>query len=176
MTIAERLSDTGCSMTEDATGRNFQRAITNILPCRATSSRSAAVFDPAHAGPFVISEILAVRDDPDSPVYVARVTSIAADSVSVQCYGCTTPDLARAVFQPCWHLPNENDIALSETAPAGLVPCLGELHFNSLRDLLTARNLEFTAARRLRKPSQRALASVRDERALASVRDELFIF
>ena len=86
MTITERLSDTGYSMTEVATGRNFQRAITNILPYRATSNRSAAVFDPAHADPFVISEITAVRDDPDSPVYVAKVTSIAADSISVQYY------------------------------------------------------------------------------------------
>ena len=91
MTIIERLSDTGYSMTENATGRAFQRAITNILPCRATSNRSAAVFDPAHADPFVVSEILAIRDDPDSPVYVAKVVSISADSVSVQCYGCTTP-------------------------------------------------------------------------------------
>jgi hypothetical protein len=40
---------------------------------------------------------------------------------------------------------------------------MGELKFDSLRDLLMvmARNLEFTAARRLRKRSQRAIAFVR---------------
>jgi hypothetical protein len=63
---------------------------------------------------------------PTPPVYVAKVIFIAAESVSAQQYGCTTPDLARTVFRPCWHFPNENDIALSETTPAGLIPCLGE--------------------------------------------------
>ena len=99
MTITERLSDTGYSMTEVATGRNFQRAITNILPHRATSNRSAAVFDPAHADPFVVSEIIAVRDDPDSPVYIAKVTSIAADCL------CTVLRMCHPRPRPCCFQP-----------------------------------------------------------------------
>ena len=169
MTITDRLSATGYSMTEISTGRSFERAITNILPYRATSARSPAVFDPAHAEPFVVSEIIAVRDEPDSPVYLAKVTSISANSVHVHYHGSHNADLARAVFYPCWHPPDSNYVILAggpslyPPIPAGHVPYTGELQFNSLRDLLMARNLEFTAAHRLRRKSQRALAAVSDE-------------
>ena len=169
MTVTNRLSATGYSTTEISTGRSFERAITNILPYRATSARSPAVFDPAHAEPFVVSEIIAVRDEPDSPVYLAKVTSISANSVHVHYHGSHNADLARAVFYPCWHPPDSNYVILAggpslyPPIPAGHVPYTGELQFNSLRDLLMARNLEFTAAHRLRRKSQRALAAVSDD-------------
>ena len=156
-TITARLSDTTYSMTEDSTSRNFERAITNILPYRATSARSGPLFDPAHSDPFVHNELIAVRDEPDSPCYVAVVTAIAADHISVQYYGCTTADLARAIFRPGWHLPNDNAIQLADQAPPNLIAYTGTLQFNALRDLLVARNLELTQSKRLRKKSQRAL-------------------
>jgi hypothetical protein len=157
ITARPRLSDTTCSMTEDPTSRNFERAITNILPHRATPARSGPLFDPAHSDPFVLNEIIAVRDEPDSPCYVAVVTAIAADHISAKCCGCTTTDLSRATFRPGWHLPNDNAILLANHAPPNLVACAGTLQFNALRDLLVARNLKFTQSNRLRKKSQRAL-------------------
>ena len=144
-------------MTDDPTSRNFERAVANILPCRATSARSGPLFDPAHSDPFVHDELIAVRDEPDSPCYVAVVTAIAADHISVQYYGCTTADLARAIFRPGWHLPNDNAIQLADQAPPNLIAYTGTLQFNALRDLLVARNLELTQSKRLRKKSQRAL-------------------
>jgi hypothetical protein len=156
-TITARLSDTTYSMTENSTSRNFERAVTNILPHRATSARSGPLFDPAHSDPFVLQELIAVRDEPDSPFYVAAVTAIAADHISVNHYGCTTSDLSRAVFRPGWHLPNDNAILLAEQAPPPLVAYTGTLQFNASRDLLVARNLELAQSKRLRKKPQRVL-------------------
>ena len=144
-------------MTEDSTSRKFERAVTNILPYRAVSTRSGPIFDPAHSDPFVPNELIAVRDEPDSPCYVALVTAIAADHITVHYHGCTSADLARAIFRPGWHLPNDNVIQLSDLAPPNLIPYTGVLQFNALRDLLVARNLELTQSNRLRRKSQRAL-------------------
>jgi hypothetical protein len=72
-------------------------------------------------------------------------------------------DLERAVFRPSWHLPNTNDIVLSNQQPQNTIPYVGVLDFDALRQLLVARNLEFTQARRLRRKSQRILLPVHDE-------------
>ena len=150
-------------MTEDSSGRLFERVLTNILPYRATTARAQAAFDPASHDPFVPDEVIAVRDSPGTPYYLARITTISAQSITVQYYGCRNRDLNRAVFRPAWHLPNDNTIALSVTQPTGTVPYTGVLEFDSLRQLLVARNLEFTAASRLRRKSQRLLAPTHDE-------------
>ena len=42
-TVSQRLSTTACAMTEDATGRKFERVLTNILPCRASTAKTQAV-------------------------------------------------------------------------------------------------------------------------------------
>jgi hypothetical protein len=165
--ITARLSTTSYSMTEISTGRSFERVISNILPCRAVSIRSNTTFDPTHSDPFAPGEFVAVRDAPSTPFYIAKATSINATGISAHYHGCTHRNIARAVFKPCWHAPNSNAISLALLAPANEIPCTGELQFDSLRNLLVARNLEFTNARKLRKKS---------ERQIAPLHDELFIF
>jgi hypothetical protein len=144
-------------MTEDRTSRRFERAVLNMLPCRATSATAPAVYDSFYSDPFTIDEIVAIKDDPESPFYIARTTAINAANISVHYYGCKTPILDRAVFRPGWHAPGSNLITLAATCPPGNVPCTGNLQLDSLRELLVARNLEFTKGSRLRKKSQRAI-------------------
>ena len=105
-TIVERLSTTAYSMTEDSTGRLFERVLPNILPYRATTARAQLTYDPASHDPFVPDELIAVRDSVGTPYYLAKITTIANKSITVQYYGCTQRDFTRAVFRPGWHLPN----------------------------------------------------------------------
>ena len=144
-------------MTEDSTNRHFERTVLNMLPYRATSAVAPDVFDPFYSDPFTLDEIVAVRDDPDSPFYIARATSINATFISVHFYGYTTRDLRRAVFRPCWHCPGSNDISLAAAALPNQIPYTGRLDLDSLRELLVARNLGFTKANKLRRKSQRAI-------------------
>ena len=176
-TITERLSTTAYSMTEDLTGRKFERVLTNVLPYRASSARAQAVYDPATSDPFILGEIVAVRavrDAPATPYYLAEVIAISATSIMVHYFGCRQRDLARATFRPAWHLPNGNEISLaSPTRPEKRngphrrtlrqLAYTGVLEFDALRQLLVARNLEFTTAHKLRKKSQRVLAPTHDE-------------
>ena len=150
-------------MTQDSNGRLFERVLTNILPCRATSVLNAPAFDPATNDPFVPDEVIAVRDSPGTPFYLARISSISTADMTVHYHGCKNRDLERAVFRPSWHLPNTNDIVLSNQQPQNTIPYVGVLDFDALRQLLVARNLEFTQARRLRRKSQRILSPVHDE-------------
>jgi len=162
-TIVQRLSTSAYSMIQDSNGRLFERVLTNILPYRATSVWNAPAFDPATNDPFVPDEVIAVRDSPGTPFYLARISSISAADITVHYYGCKNRDLERAVFRPSWHLPNTNDIVLSNQQPQNTIPYVGVLDFDALRQLLVARNLEFTQARRLRRKSQRILSPVHDE-------------
>jgi hypothetical protein len=162
-------------MTEDLTGRKFERVLTNVLPYRASSARAQAVYDPATSDPFIIGEIVAVRDAPATPYYLAEVIAISATSTTVHYFGCRQRDLARATFRPAWHLPNGNEISLaSPTRPEKRngphrrtlrqLAYTGVLEFDALRQLLVvARNLEFTTAHKLRKKSQGGLAPTHDE-------------
>jgi hypothetical protein len=83
---------------EIATGRKFERVVTKPLPCRATSARSAAHFEPTHSDPFVVGDFAAVRDAPDTPFYIAKIVAVLDLGINVHCFGCTH------VFKPCWHL------------------------------------------------------------------------
>ena len=156
-TVTNRLSTTAYSMTEDSTDRRFERTVLNMLPYRATSAVSPDVYDPFYSDPFTLDEIVAVRDDPDSPFYIARTTAINASFISVHYYGCTTRDLRRAVFRPCWHHPGSNEISLAAAALPNQIPYTGRLDLDALRELLVARNLGFTQAAKLRRKSQRAI-------------------
>jgi len=162
-TITARLSTTAHSMKEDATGRKFERVVTNILPCRAVSARGPAAYDPKYSDPFSINEFIAVRDSPGEPFYIATVKTIRTKSIKVQCLGCTQTDLERAVFRPCWHLPNSNYIKLAIAPPNNHIACTGTLELDSLRNLLVGRNMLFTKAMRLRKKSQRIIDPMHDE-------------
>jgi hypothetical protein len=167
-TIFARLSTTAYAMTEDATDRRFERVLTNILPCRASTARTQAVYDPATSDPFVPAEIIAVRDAPGTPYYLAAVIVIGAISITAQYYGCRQRGMSKAIFRPAWRLPGMDEITLAsrDRQPTNTIACSGVLEFDALRELLVAHNLEFTKANRLRKMSQRVLAPAHDERAL----------
>jgi len=157
-TVTARLSTTGYSMTEDSSDRRFERTILNMLPYRATSAVASNIYDPFYSDPFTIDEIIAVRDDPESPFYIAKATAINATFISVQYYGCKTRDTRRAVFRAGWHHPGSNDITIAVAPLPNQVPYTGRIELDSLRELLVARNLAFTAASRLRRKSQLAIA------------------
>ena len=74
-------------MTEESSDRKFERAVSNILPYRAISTKSPIVFEPVYSDPFVISEVIAVRDHPNFPFYLAKVTSVTDSGISVQYFG-----------------------------------------------------------------------------------------
>ena len=150
-------------MTEDSSDRLFERTTSNMLPYRATISKNTAACDPAYSDPFVPDEIIAVRDEPNQPYFIARLLSVAAAAITVHYLGCTVADTARAVFRPGWHLENSNDVVLSDNQPPNHVPYVGSIDFDALRILLVARNLEFTKANRLRRKSQRALDPVKSQ-------------
>jgi hypothetical protein len=52
---------------------------------------------------------------------------------------------------------------LSTNAPRGTIEYSGAIEFDSLRNLLVARNLELTSGKRLRKKSQKLLHHIQDE-------------
>ena len=161
--ITARLSPTAYKMQEVSTSRDFERIVSNILPYRATTAKAGDNFNPVYSDPFTVGECIAVRDDPNSMFYLALVTGIAASSIAVHYHGCTHRTLDRAVFKPAWHLPQSNEIVLSVDQPALYMPYSGSLQLDALQDLLVARGLEFTKARKLRKISQRAIAPLHDE-------------
>ena len=169
-TIVTRMSSTTYAMTEDASSRRFERAATNILPYRATSSSTPSTFDPFYSDPFTVNEMIAVRDEPGSMYFVAKTIGISDKDITVHYFGSTTRDTAKAIFRPCFHLPathplfdESGDITLATTQPTDQVPYTGILELDSLRDLIVARNLVFTAAHRLRRKSQKVLHPVHEE-------------
>ena len=58
---------------------------------------------------------------------------------------------------------DEITLASRDRQPTDTIAYSGVLEFDALRELLVARNLEFTKAHRLRKMSQRVLAPSHDE-------------
>jgi hypothetical protein len=161
--ITERLSTTAYKMTEESSSRTFERVVSNILPYRASSARSADVYEPMYSDPFVISEFIAIRDEPASAFYLAKVVSVSESEIVVHYFGCTTHNIARAVFRPAWHLPDTEIMKLAFIRPANNVPYSGTVQIDSLRNLLVARNLELTSASRLRRKSQKLLFPIHDE-------------
>jgi hypothetical protein len=151
--VVEKLSDTTCAMNEDSTGRRFERAVLNILPYRATTAPPPPSFDPFYSKPFVLGELVAVRDEPDGPFYVTKTLEITATTTRVHYLGSTSPSLSRAKFLPCWHRPNDDVIRRSN-----MVAHEGILDIDALQQLLVARELLLTSQSKLRAKSQRVLA------------------
>ena len=161
--MTERLSTTAYQMTEQSSGRQFERVVSNILPYRATSSRSAAVYDPTCSDDFLVDEFVAIRDEPHTPFYLAKATDVTDIGVNVHYFGCTNPDISKATFRPAWHLPHSDQMILSTNVPRGTIEYTGAIEFDSLRNVLFARNLELTSGKRLRKKSQKLLHHIQDE-------------
>ena len=161
--VTDRLSTTAYRMDEQSSGRTFERVISNILPYRASSIRAPAVYVPLYSDVFLVDEFIAIRDEPNSPFYIAKVTSVTESSIEVHYYGSTHPDLSRATFRPAWHKPNSDVIHLSTTQPTDTIRYAGVIELDSIRNLLVARNLEMLSSRKLRKKSQNKLFHIYDE-------------
>jgi hypothetical protein len=156
--ITEKLSSTTHAMTEESTNRRFERAVVNMLPYRASTAALPPTYDPFYSAPFQLNEMIAVRDEPNGPFYVAKAVAIAATTITVHYFGCTTQDIKRAKFLPGWHMPNSNDVVLAALSPDRHVPHSGILEIDSLDQLLVARGLLLTQSTLLRVISQRLLA------------------
>jgi hypothetical protein len=75
-TVLERLSATAYAVTDDASKRRYERVISNLLPYRAKKAKGnadAQRYNEAYSEPFVPNEFIAVRDDPKSPFYIAKI-------------------------------------------------------------------------------------------------------
>jgi len=161
--VIEKLSDATFAMRELATRRRFERALVNVLPYNASSAPAPPSFDPFYSAPFFNDEFIAVRDEPDGPFYVAKVTAVTEATIAVHYYGSTNPDISRAKFLPCWHMPGSDLMRRSTLNPANMIPYSGSLDINSLDVLLVARGLLFTTTAKLRVKSQRILAPQLEE-------------
>ena len=60
-----------------------------------------AAYSPTYSEPFVEEELIAVRDEPAGPIYVARIMYVDPKEITVHYYGCTEIALANATFKPC---------------------------------------------------------------------------
>jgi transposase InsO family protein len=168
-TIVERLSPTAYAAVDDVSKRRHERLIANLLPYRAKQAKvpaSAQAFNEQYSDPFVRGEYIAIRDDKHGPFYVAEITAVTRSTIKLHYYGCREILLPNAVFRPCWHAENagrDPAISLHHTAPGNQIPYSGTVDLKDIRQVLVARNLEFTAAWKLRFRSQRALAPVQDQ-------------
>jgi hypothetical protein len=167
--IDDRLSSTTYHLTQLDTNRQYERAIINLLPWRAVSAKQPrnAQFDPDTSDPFTVNEFIAVRDEPKSWFFLAKITAITVSLkdpvLIVHYYGCKDGDLKKVKFLPCWHLETQQHIVLAPVKPAHHISYTGMVNFSSLPGLLVARNLNLTAMSLLTSKSRRMLMPIRDE-------------
>jgi hypothetical protein len=95
-------------------------------------------YNEAYSDPFSVDEILAVRDDPTGPYYVAKITAMNPRTLTVHYYGCREVLLSNAVFRPCWHRRGFDDITLSFDCPAHQIAYSGKLDVKDIRHVLVA--------------------------------------
>jgi hypothetical protein len=167
--ILDRLSATTYRLIHLDTNREFERSIVNLLPWRAESRKKArnAQYDENISTPFAVNEFIAIRDEPGSWFFIAKVTSVTTSAIIVHYYGTRSANLQLATFYPGWHLSTQNHIQLSFTEPAHHIRYTGVIDLDSINSLLVARQLSLTSVSRL---------SSKSRRLLMPVRDELFIF
>jgi hypothetical protein len=163
--VTERLSQTTYRMIQMDTQREFERSISNLLPWNATSRKKArnAQYDQTTSEPFKIDEIIAVRDEPGSWFYLARVTTVGTTCIIVHYYGTRSANISLATFSPGWHLPNHDFIRLAKAQPQDCIRYSGVLQYDALNTLLVARKLIFNSASRLTSKSRKLLMPIRDE-------------
>jgi hypothetical protein len=162
--VDDRLSSTTYRITQLDNERQYERAISNLLPWRATSSKRArnAQFD-ADYDPFTVGEFIALRDEPKSWFFFARVAVVQFKTITVHYYGSKSADLRKAKFLPSWHRENDDSIRLSPTQPKDHIRYSGIVTLESLRFLLVARKLNLTASAILTAQARRLLMPLRDE-------------
>jgi hypothetical protein len=101
--VIARLSSTTYRIKQLDNLREYERSIANLLAWRATAARIArnAQYDAAISTPLLVGEFLAIRDEPNSWFYIAKITYVGATSIIVHYYGTKSEDLQRAKFHPC---------------------------------------------------------------------------
>ncbi len=74
--------------------RIYERMVGNLLPWKATSVRKnkKARFDPTTSTPFLSGEFIAVRDEPDSWIFLAKLKLLALFQLS-----CSTLELGQTI-------------------------------------------------------------------------------
>jgi transposase InsO family protein len=162
--VVDRLSSTTYRITQLDNERQYERAISNLLPWRATSSKRArnAQFD-ADYDPFTVVEFIALRDEPKSWFFFARVAIVQFKTITVHYYGSKSADLRKVKFLPSWHREHDDSIRLSTTQPKDHIRYSGIVNLDSLRFLLVARKLNLTASATLTAQARRLLMPLRDE-------------
>ena len=147
------------------TKRIYERVIGNLLPWKATSVRKnkKARFDPNTSAPFVVGEILALRDEPASWIFLAKVETVAQTCIIVQYFGTKSHDLAKAKFYPSWHRPHGEHITLALAKPHGQIRYTGVVDLDAVPTLLVARQLSFTSTHTVSSKSRHELMPIRDE-------------
>jgi hypothetical protein len=170
-TDVERLSQTAYVAVDDASKRRYERVLANLLTYHAKRAKpnADALFNPQYSDPFVEDELLALRDEPGGPFYIARVPDVSNKSIKVHYYGCVEIALASAVFKPCWHTATGDQMTLSFEVPEDpsehelFVDYSGIVDLEDTHTVLVARKLELTKASKLRFRSLRALAPFHDQ-------------
>ena len=170
-TVIERLSTTSYAAIDDTTKRRYERVISNMLPYRAVKAKknADAQYNQHYSQPLAEGEFIAIRDDVSGPFYVAEIMAVREKSINLHYYGCTAVVLATAVFLPCWHEFESNEIVLAKESPQPyddiitFIPYSGDVDLKDIHLVLVARNLEFTKQGKLRFRSLRALAPVHDQ-------------
>jgi hypothetical protein len=139
--IVERLPPTSYSLMQLDTKRIYERMIGNLLPWQAISvcKNKKARFDPSTSAPFVVGEIVAVRYEPASWIFVVKGEAVAKTTITVQYLGTKSYDLAKAKFLPSWHRPNYDYSTLALTKPNGLRRYTEVVDLDALSTLLVAR-------------------------------------
>jgi hypothetical protein len=118
---------------------------------------------PSVRAPFAVNEFIAVRDEPSSWFFLAKVTTVKPKFIIVHYYGTRSANLHLATFSVGWHLSHSDHITLSDSQPPRHLRYSGVLQLDSLSTLLVARHLTLTSASRLTSKSRRLLTPVRDE-------------
>jgi hypothetical protein len=162
-TITRILSDSSYEMTEDCSGRKFQRTIINIHPFRAPTNPPAPHHDLVSAAALFPTTVIAVRDTPTSAFHLAKVTALDESLLSLHYYGTTTPSLNTAVFRLIWLAPDGRTV-LKDTRPARNHSAVtGEIDSADIPDLLVASHLILTSMGRLSRKSSRLLFHLREQ-------------
>jgi hypothetical protein len=163
--VITRLSSTSYKVLQLDTNREFERSISNLLPWNASGRKKArnATDVENTSTPFLPNEFIAVRDEPASWFYLARVTTVTDTVIIVHYYGTRSPNLALVTFYPGWHLSTQNHIRLSLDQPEHFIRYSGTIDLSAINSLLVGRNLALTSAHRLTSQSRRLLMSVRDD-------------
>jgi hypothetical protein len=162
-TITRILSDSSYEMTEDCSGRKFQRTIINIRPFRSSANPPAPHHDLVSAISLFPSTVIAVRDTPASAFHLANVTALTENLLSLHYYGTTNPSLDSAVFRLVWLAPDGRTV-LKDTRPArNHTAVTGEIDTADIPDLLVASHLILTSMGRLSRKSSRLLFHLREQ-------------